>query len=554
MSLPSDPSFPAVSRRRFVQMAGLLVALPLTGCGSDSDDDRVADTTSGSFRGSSQAGVLSFKGIPYAQAPVGALRFKSPKAVRPVAGITDATQFGPSSLQTLPPYVQWIYTQPQAMSEDCLTLNVWTPDKGGKLPVLVFLHGGAWRTGSSALPLVDGQALASMGCVVVTVTFRLGGLATLSHPAFTDPDTGMQANWQLQDQMSALQWVGANIAQFGGDPANICLAGQSAGGTSAAILAQHPTTRSLVRQAVLLSPARSASPSAFTLTDAAAYTELLAARLGTTVAGLASLPAATVQQGESELNQLPLPTTFTSGRGAKAGPIIDGKSYLTDWTRNDWPASTPVLIMNTLTEGTFFVDLFNVLTNTRATAELPTTRAAVLTAITGLAGSPANAERVMAAYETAAAAEGRSTLPGDLYVEIYGDGLLRYDGYRYANQLAAAGRNVRYGTYAHAIKAPARGVPHCAELPMIFGTYGQDFYRTKVGAGAAGATLSQRMMASLVSFARDGNPVFASGSTWPAYQPAQARSVQIGVGDTADVVTAEVPKVAQLQVWTGILG
>jgi para-nitrobenzyl esterase len=554
MTSPRFSNSPLFSRRRFIQVAGLLAATPLAACGSDSEDSPVVDTTSGTFRGSINADIQAFQGIPYAQAPVGALRFKSPKAYKPAAGIADATQFGASCLQTLPAYVKWIYTEPEKQSEDCLTLNVWTPSKSGKLPVILFLHGGAWRTGSSALPLINGQKLAAQGCVVVTATFRLGGLGTMSHPDLTDPDTGSQGNWQLQDQAAALKWVHANIAQFGGDPSNICLIGQSAGGTSAAILAQNPATSNLVSKVVLMSAARAGAPNGFTLDDAAAYTQLLATQLGTTVAGLSSLPAATVQQGELALNQLALPASFTSGRSLKVMPVIDGKNYLADWTRTEWPSRIPVVIMNTLDEGAFFVDLYDVLAGSRATAALPTTRAAVVAILTGMTGSADRAETVVAAYEVAAVAESRSVDPGDLYVEIYGDFLLRYDAYRYANQLAAAGKNVRYGTFMHSIKAPARGVPHCAELPFVFGSYGLDFYKTKVGAGAAEDALSLKMMSAMVSFARDGNPSFGSGVVWTAHASGQATSARMGDGDSSDIAMGAIPKSAQLAVWNNILG
>lgn len=553
MNSPRFSNFPTFSRRRFIQIGGLLVAAPLAACGSDSEGSPVVDTTSGTFRGSIDADIQTFKGIPYAQAPLGTLRFKSPKAYKPVAGITDATQFGASNLQTLPAYVKWIYTEPEKQSEDCLTLNVWTPSTSGKLPVIVFLHGGAWRTGSSALPLLNGQKLAANGCVVVTVTFRLAGLGMLSHPDFTDPDTGTQGNWQLQDQAAAVKWVHANIASFGGDPSNICLIGQSAGATNSAILAQHPATSSLISKVVLMSAARAAAPNAFTIGDAAAYTELLATKLGTTVTGLLSLPAATVQQGESALSQAALPSSFTSGRGAKVMPIVDGITYLGDWTRTDWPSRIPVAIMNTLSEGHFFVDLYDVLAGARATAALPTSRAAVIAILTNLTGSASRAESVMTAYEAAAVAESRSVDPGDLYVEIYGDFLLRYDGYRYANQLAAAGKNVRYGTFMHAIKAPARGEPHCGELPFVFGTYGLDYYRTKVGAGPAEDLLSQRMMSAIVSFARDGNPSFAPGVTWTPHENGQGTAARMGNGDSADFAMGAIPKSAQLAAWTDIL-
>ena len=263
-------SFPvrAETRRRFIQAAGALIALPLAGCGGGGGGGftapvptngtaagqpgaaPLADTTSGRLKGQLNGGVASYLGIPYAQAPVGALRFQSPKPFKPVSDVLNADKFGAASLQTLPPYVTWIYPVPTQQSEDCLTVNVWAPANATGAPVMVWLHGGAWRTGATSMPLMNGQALAALGVVVVTVNFRLSALGGLSHPDLVDADTGSVANWQLQDQMAALQWVHENAAAFGGDPNNICLIGQSAGGTNAAVIAQNPAYQKLLRRSV----------------------------------------------------------------------------------------------------------------------------------------------------------------------------------------------------------------------------------------------------------------------------------------------------------------
>lgn len=520
----------------------------MVGCGGGGGSDAtLVSTTSGRYQGVSAQGVVSFKGIPYAQAPVGPLRFQSP---RPFTGADDsvksASAFGGASLQALPPYVQWIYQTPLNPSEDCLYANVWTPDVGGSAPVIFIIHGGAWRTGAPSMPLFDGQKLAALGCVVVTISFRLGALGTLAHPDLADPTTGMAANWQLQDQAAALKWVSANIAAFGGDPRNICVVGQSAGGTSAAILSQHPATRPLVKRTVLLSAAPGSAPGAFTLVDAARYTELVAARLNTTVAGLRSVAAADLMAAESEVNAAPLPATFTSGRGAKATPVIDGKTYLASWSDSDWPAEIAVAITNTLNEGNFFVNLYDPLVRAYVTAAPPATRAELVTRVIPQVGSPTKADSVVTAYQAAAASEGRSTELADLYAEIYGDALLRAPAVRYAQRLASAGNNVRYGTYMHAVLPPGAGAPHCAELPMLFGTYGLDFYAPKFGTSAQEAATSAGLMAAVVGFAANGNPSLASGGAWAAYTGSGATTALMAPGTSATFTMGALPKSAQL--------
>jgi len=190
--------------------------------------------------------------------------------------VVDAHLFGAASLQTIPPLVTWIYPPQEQQSEDCLTLNVWTPSQHDTLlPVIAWLHGGAFRTGATRMPLMNGRALVERGVVLVTVNYRLGALGLLAHPDLADPDTGKWANWQLQDMGAALHWVQQNITCFGGDPTHVCLMGQSGGAMSTAILAQHPAYRSCFQKAVLLSPPAVTAPVSMTPGDAAAYTELL---------------------------------------------------------------------------------------------------------------------------------------------------------------------------------------------------------------------------------------------------------------------------------------
>jgi para-nitrobenzyl esterase len=210
----------------------------------------------------------------------------------------------------------------------------------------------------------------------------------------------------------------------------------------------------------------------------------------------------------------------------------------------------------TLDEGAFFQDLVDPATHARLTPPLPATNAALTTAVIPQAGgSAASAAAVIDAYTQAAQREGRSTDPGDLWIDIFGDRLLRNYGTRYAKQLSGTGTNLRYGTYMHSVKAPGRGVPHCADLPLVFGTFGLDYYQDKVGAGTAEAQLSNNLGSAITSFARDASDVrFASGLAWPRLSADMSTSALIGGGDSGDAVAGPVPKLAQMGVWDGLLG
>lgn len=198
----------------------------------------------------SDEGVLAFKGIPYAEPPTGSLRWKAPQPPRKWRGIREATQFGNACLASigLPSAV--------AQSEDCLTLNVWTPAQRSneKLPVMVWIHGGGFQFGSSAELAYDGARLAEKGVVVVSINYRLGALGFLALPAL-DAEGTASGNYGLLDQIAALQWVRKNIASFGGDPRNITLFGESAGAHSVGLLMSTVKARGLFHKAIIQSGA-----------------------------------------------------------------------------------------------------------------------------------------------------------------------------------------------------------------------------------------------------------------------------------------------------------
>jgi para-nitrobenzyl esterase len=211
-------------------------------------------TPAGRFRGSicADGKVSRFLGIPYAQPPVGELRWRAPQKLAPGSGVRDATRFGNASLQRPRPANSIMFFGDEPSSEDCLYLNVWAPVQAQRpLPVLVWIHGGGFYYGSGSLSKYDGQALTSRGAVVVTINYRLGPLGFLAHPELSAESAWhTSGNYGLLDQIAALEWVRDTIEAFHGDPSCVTIFGQSVGSASVNALMASPMARGLFHRAI----------------------------------------------------------------------------------------------------------------------------------------------------------------------------------------------------------------------------------------------------------------------------------------------------------------
>ncbi len=197
-------------------------------------------------------GVRSFKGIPFGQPPVGALRWREPQPVENWSGVRKADQFGPRCMQRTSPGADYWFRS-NGMSEDCLYLNVWTPAKSGneKLPVLVYIFGGGFQNGDGSEPRYDGENMARKGMVAVSVNYRTNIFGFFVHPELTKESPHHAAgNYGLLDQVAALQWVRKNIAAFGGDPERVTVAGESAGSIAVSALMASPLSKGLMAGAI----------------------------------------------------------------------------------------------------------------------------------------------------------------------------------------------------------------------------------------------------------------------------------------------------------------
>lgn len=284
-----------------------------------SSDFPIVKTKAGLIRGSSSNGIHIFKGIPYAAPPVNALRWKAPKPVSPWSDTLMCTAYAASPIQNTPaPFRMWtqeFIAPAEPLSEDCLYLNIWTPAKleNEKLPVLVWIHGGAFLSGAASCPVYDGEAMAEKGIVYVSINYRLGIFGFMAHPDLTaESGNKSSGNYGLLDQVEALRWVKENIAAFGGDPEKVTIAGQSAGSMSVQLLVASPLTENLLHGAIAQSGASANGP-AMTLNDAERIGQSISEKIGSsTIDALRTLSADSVL---ALGNTLPFGSFF---------PIIDG--------------------------------------------------------------------------------------------------------------------------------------------------------------------------------------------------------------------------------------
>ncbi len=206
-------------------------------------------------------GVVAYKGIPYAAPPIGELRWKEPQPVVPWDGVMKADRFGHPGYQAVHYpggyFTEWGYGEEAQCSEDCLYLNVWTTaagKTGEKLPVAYWIHGGGYREGWGSEPEFDGEEFANHGVVLVSINYRLGVFGFLAHPELAaESPHGVSGNYGVLDMIQGLKWVKENIAQFGGDPDNVMIFGQSAGGGAVRTLVESPLARGLFNKAVIMS-------------------------------------------------------------------------------------------------------------------------------------------------------------------------------------------------------------------------------------------------------------------------------------------------------------
>ncbi|MFB6481586.1 carboxylesterase/lipase family protein [Streptomyces virginiae] len=532
--MTDDPSRRGILRNTGVLTgAALLAGIPGGPAGtahaapSAGGSSPVVELSSGRLRGAVEGGLTVFKGVPYAAPPVGPLRWRPAQPHPGWAGTRDATAFGPSAPQLYreggDPVLGTHGAPP--FSEDCLTLNVWTPgaDDAGR-PVLVWIHGGGFVSGSGSLPQYSGETFARDGdMVVVTLNYRLGPLGYLYFG-----EEGADGNFWFTDQLAALRWVRDNIAAFGGDPDRITLAGQSGGALSVAALAgARPTGRPLFRRAILQSPPLGLRipDRAESLRRSATYLDILGVG---NVAELRALPwpqlvAATVEMFRRTGRWGYWSTPFL--------PVLDGVTLTrdpADLLLSGPGADIDLLIGWTREEAAFAFAL--------SEPYAAATEEQVLARARDTFG--ARAAEAYAAY-----AEARpGARPVDVLMDLIGDDLFRMPGIDLAERRAARGRPVR--AYQFDLPTPAHGgrlgAAHCLELPFVF----HNFAAWAQAPFLAGLNprirdgLADAVHASWISFVRTGDPNHGAMPDWPRYERGSRTTMRL------DSVTAAVDDLA----------
>ncbi|WP_447930285.1 carboxylesterase/lipase family protein [Sphingopyxis fribergensis] len=472
--------------------AGLLMAAPAVAASP------VVEAPAGTLEGKSVGKVREFKGIPFAQPPVGPLRWKAPQPLPTWQGVRKAQSFGAACIQPRPTAVHIYANPPAKISEDCLTLNIWAPENMKDAPVIVWIHGGALATGYSHEGMYDGAKLAARGAIVVSINYRLGVLGYMAHPGLSaeSPD-GVSGNYGLLDQIAALEWVKANIGAFGGDANNITIAGESAGALSVMYLMASPRARGLFHKAIAQSAYMISTPSLKEVRHgepaAEATGERVAATLGAAdIAALRRIDPVALTEGAAKAGYFPW--------GTVDGKILPGQ--LVDIFDRGEQAPVPMIAG------------FNI-------GEIRSLRILAPPV-------PANA----AAYEAAIR---------ERYGDLADAWLKLYPAKDLAETILATPRDALYGWTSErlAIKQTALGQPsylylfdhgypaaseyglhgfHAAEIPFVFGTAGDTPpYWPKIPDTVAERKFASAMGDYWVSFAKTGKPEAAGQAAWRPY-------------------------------------
>jgi para-nitrobenzyl esterase len=463
----------------------------------------VVNAPAGSVRGEALVGVNVFRGLPYAEPPVGFRRWRAPAEMRPWHGTRDATRFGPVCVQS-PSRPGSIYSETlPEMSEDCLSLNIWAPARARNAPVFVWIHGGSLFAGAGRQAMYDGAAMARRGIVVVSINYRLGILGYLAHPALSaESPVHVSGNYGLLDQIAALRWLQRNIRSFGGNPANVTVAGESAGGLSVMYLMAVPQARGLFAKAIMQSAYMISAPEL----RGSRYGGPSAEDVGAWLAG---------QLGARDLAAL---------RGMDAQTLVSGAAHA---------GYFPFLTV----DGAVVPDQLVTIFDQGRQARVPI--------LAGFNNGEIRSLRFLAPPPPADAASYEATIRR-LYGDLADEFLRLYPASNLAESVLLPPRDALYGWTAErlALKQAALGVPsylyyfdhgypaaealglhafHGSEIPFVFGTARLAARAwPSIPDNAAEQALSDAMLGYWTSFVRSGVPRAVAQPTWQTYGRARA--------------------------------
>jgi para-nitrobenzyl esterase len=516
-----------VNRRSFIGCgigygtlaAGALVGSKLTRALADdgaSVPGGTVATSAGKIRGTMQDGVHAFKGVPYAASTAGENRFMPPVKMQPWTGVRDCVELGHRSPQLLssfhgqvPPELE-VMDRDEPMGEDCLVLNVWTPSVGhsGKRPVMVWLHGGGYTSGSGGFICYDGSQLAKKHDVVaISLNHRLTVLGYLYLAGVGGEKYANSSNLGNLDIIAALEWVRDNIAAFGGDPGNVTIFGQSGGGGKVSSLMAMPAAKGLFQRAIVQS---GADVKGVTREAAIKSAEAFLAKLNLK-------PEQIDQLQKLSVDEL-LAVTAPGGPQLALAPVVDGHSLPTDPfdpTAPELSANIPLLIGSVETEVTFLPhQVLDPIDDASLHAHVKQT---VRNA------SDDQVDKLIAAY--------RAGRPGvsntDLYLILASDATFRAGVMTEADRKATQAKAAVY-QYYFTWRSPVREGKlrsfHTLEIPFVFDNV--DVAKSMTGDGQDRYALADQMSSAWVAFARTGNPNHKGLPTWPTFDTTK-RAVMI---------------------------
>lgn len=480
----------------------------------------------GVLEGERSGATTAFRGIPYAAPPLGVWRFRVAQPAATWSGVRSALDFGPACPQLLD--ADLTENNGAVMSEDCLTLNVWTPRVDHrKRPVLVWIHGGAFVVGSTRNTFYDGEHLAARGdVIVVSVNYRLGAWGFLSLAPFGS-EYAESANVGLLDQVAALKWVHANIARFGGDPDNVTLFGESAGASSIGSLLSMPAATGLFSKAILQSGVPSAR------TRQASQRALRLAEEFLKVAGVATpkeLESKSMQElldaqskifsAHSELGTFVPSIDDVSIKEQPLAVVSEGRGH-----------RVPILIGTTAEELRYFSTVEDLGLERKP-------KALLMAQLQATAGERAGTilDTYQRLYPTW----------GDMTVQIASDALLRLPSIRIAAAMSAYQPVYMYlFTYRSNSTYKNFGSAHAMEIPFVFGVVDRPEVIAFTGRDPHRHALAETLMDTWSAFARTGNPSTQAGPRWPRYDPVKRQTMELG----PKVRVVSDPLAEQRQVW-----
>ncbi|MFX1469756.1 MAG: carboxylesterase/lipase family protein [Promethearchaeota archaeon] len=488
----------------------------------------IVEISCGKVKGYSENNLQIFKGIPYAEPPIGDLRFSPPQAKIPWDGVLETTEFGPCAFQGYTA-LEEVTGKLQPESEDCLTLNIWTPAiDNKKRPVMFWIHGGAFIFGGSRAPTYDGSHLAQRGdVVIVTINYRVGAFGYLFIP-------GITANAGLFDQILALKWVHDNIAKFGGDPDNITIFGQSAGAYSVITLTAMPTAKDLYRRIIAQS-----MPTIDPKVTKKPTKELMRA-LGIKTGDIDALRKIAPEEIIKAQNEI------TKQNALAFRPIIDGETIpihpLTVFKEGKCK-NIDLMMGTTLHEAKLFTSL------NPATRKVEDEKVIML--YLGTMGiNSENARNIIDTYKEARKGI-LSNEPKELLDSIVTDLMFRVA----TLQILEAQSKYQPNTYNYLFTWESSvyngrfGACHALELPFVFNTLEEPGMKALVGDASNTGTLCENMMDAWLSFAHSGDPNHDKIPNWPPYNTKSRTTLLFG----EKLKTADGLFEKERKTWDGIL-